>query len=204
MENEKILCDASPAAATPMRRATRSVLQLMDNGNKVDGKYNHTMRRVLHPQSQWLLLSQWIMEALSAGIFDTHYQWRWTPLESGQARSCHGPRRDFMVTAHDSHLPSLSLASTALKMHHCLSILEILDLICDNLDGSMSVPGPSPRLRTLANLARTCTLFSEPALDALWRTQTSLNPLFGVMAADLFEPVDDLDPDYLRVWVSLL
>jgi hypothetical protein len=183
----------------------------MDNGNKVDGKYNHTTRRVLHPQSQWFLNGSW--EALSAGLFGAQYQWRWTSLEKWRSEpvlSQAAHARDIMVTARVTAvtrilLPAIfSLASTALKMHRCLSILEILDLICDNLDVSISVAGPSPRLRTLANLARTCTLFSGPALDALWRTQNSLNPLFGVMPDDLFEPVHDPVPDYLRVWVSSL
>ncbi|KAJ7076974.1 hypothetical protein B0H15DRAFT_892890 [Mycena belliarum] len=67
-------------------------------------------------------------------------------------------------------------------MHRCLSVVEIVDMICFDLDTY------SPRSRAaLAVLARTSSIFKEPALNALWRRQSSLAPLLRCMPKDLFD-----------------
>ncbi|KAJ7500880.1 hypothetical protein B0H11DRAFT_1800210 [Mycena galericulata] len=83
-------------------------------------------------------------------------------------------------------------------MHRCLTILEILEMICSNLDPcDRDLPGDvavhvelvRPKQRALASLARTCTLFQGPALSLLWKTQVSLEPILRCMPSDLFHDV---------------
>ncbi|KAJ7866905.1 hypothetical protein B0H13DRAFT_2065824 [Mycena leptocephala] len=62
-------------------------------------------------------------------------------------------------------------------MHRCLQIHEMVDLIVCHLHLS---PG------ALALLARTCTIFHNPALDILWRVQYGLNNLLRCMPSGLF------------------
>ncbi|KAF8841130.1 hypothetical protein BDN67DRAFT_967624 [Paxillus ammoniavirescens] len=57
-------------------------------------------------------------------------------------------------------------------MHHCLRITEILLEIFEFVFITSETGRPD-----LARLARTCRSFSEPALDVLWRDQSSLLPL---------------------------
>jgi hypothetical protein len=54
------------------------------------------------------------------------------------------------------------------KMHVCLSIPEILAMICNELAPSDDLNGEVHDLDAPAMLARTLRTFSEPALDALW------------------------------------
>ncbi|GLB45631.1 hypothetical protein LshimejAT787_2500230 [Lyophyllum shimeji] len=73
-------------------------------------------------------------------------------------------------------------------MHPCLNLTEIQAVIFGHLlNPDLQVDGdPLPDFATLASVARTCTAFTEVALDALWRDQTSLAPLLQVMPADLW------------------
>ncbi|GLB45700.1 hypothetical protein LshimejAT787_2600330 [Lyophyllum shimeji] len=73
-------------------------------------------------------------------------------------------------------------------MHPCLNLTEIQAVIFGHLSNpDLQVNGdPLPDFATLASVARTCTAFTEVALDALWRDQTSLAPLLQVMPADLW------------------
>ncbi|KAF7358885.1 hypothetical protein MSAN_01228800 [Mycena sanguinolenta] len=67
-------------------------------------------------------------------------------------------------------------------MHHCLSILELIESICDYLQGVYGGLG------TLAALARTCRTFHDPALDYVWADQRDgLVNLMHCMPQDLFE-----------------
>ncbi|KAF7333734.1 hypothetical protein MVEN_02329900 [Mycena venus] len=84
-------------------------------------------------------------------------------------------------------------------MHRGLQILEIVELICSNVV-QISPTSPRRTARTLAALARTCTIFSGPALDALWRKQTSLAPFLKLMPEDLFEPSDRPGGLHNRQW----
>ncbi|KAJ7469577.1 hypothetical protein FB451DRAFT_1255036 [Mycena latifolia] len=79
-------------------------------------------------------------------------------------------------------------------MHRCLTILEIVEMICSNLE-----PTSSPAHKALAVLARTSPVFSGPALDVLWKTQTSLVPLLRCMPPDLFEISPSTD-HWNRAW----
>ncbi|KAF8217567.1 hypothetical protein K438DRAFT_1924998 [Mycena galopus ATCC 62051] len=71
-------------------------------------------------------------------------------------------------------------------MHRALQILEIIEAICYNLYTAPLGYGLQPDRIALFTLARTCKLFSSPALDALWRTQTGFGPFLRLMPSDLF------------------
>ncbi|KIK21397.1 hypothetical protein PISMIDRAFT_681317 [Pisolithus microcarpus 441] len=64
-------------------------------------------------------------------------------------------------------------------MHACLRITEILDLIIGFMVDHIHEPDKicSIRHQDVVRLARTCKAFKDPALDVLWRTQSSLSPL---------------------------
>ncbi|KAF8133280.1 hypothetical protein EV363DRAFT_1397519 [Boletus edulis] len=69
-------------------------------------------------------------------------------------------------------------------MHHCLCISEVLILILQfakHSDDPLSRgPGMAKNLKTLASLARTCHLFSSPALDVLWDDLDSFDPILNI------------------------
>jgi hypothetical protein len=65
-------------------------------------------------------------------------------------------------------------------MHHCLYISEVLNLIFQFVDVQLH-QGPQVCKKTLASLARTCHLFSSPALDVLWHDLYSFDPLIKVL-----------------------
>ncbi|KII86185.1 hypothetical protein PLICRDRAFT_43766 [Plicaturopsis crispa FD-325 SS-3] len=67
-------------------------------------------------------------------------------------------------------------------MHHCLQIGEILSQVCSALLDGDGAAG----LKSLARLARTCHTFSDPALDILWHTLPSLDPLIRTLPSDLW------------------
>ncbi|KAF5376500.1 hypothetical protein D9615_008661 [Tricholomella constricta] len=70
-------------------------------------------------------------------------------------------------------------------MHHCLSIPEIVHLICSECDS----------LSDLAALARTCRTFSEPAQDGLWYEIGNLIPLIKCMPEDLWKSPEGITLD---------
>ncbi|KAJ6491978.1 hypothetical protein C8R45DRAFT_900967 [Mycena sanguinolenta] len=77
-------------------------------------------------------------------------------------------------------------------MHHCLSILELVDNICEHLQGV------DDGLGTLAALARTCRSFHDPALNYLWADQhNGLVNLIRCMPPDLLKN-EGLSPRLLR------
>ncbi|KAJ7121910.1 hypothetical protein C8R46DRAFT_1148887 [Mycena filopes] len=76
-------------------------------------------------------------------------------------------------------------------MHRCLKILELVDVICDNLDPHVA---RYPTFGDLAALARTCTTFQDAALDHLWRRAELGNLLFFCMPSDLWT-VDHVEDD---------
>ncbi|KII91891.1 hypothetical protein PLICRDRAFT_52018 [Plicaturopsis crispa FD-325 SS-3] len=76
-------------------------------------------------------------------------------------------------------------------MHHCLQISEIISQVCSELykvDGAVT-------LVDLARLARTCRALCDPALDTLWHTLPSLDPLIRTLPADLW-CIRDLETTY--------
>jgi hypothetical protein len=76
-------------------------------------------------------------------------------------------------------------------MHKALLISEVVANVCSELVSEHLFDCQYPG--TLSAFAATCRAISEPALDALWRTQLSLAPLLRCMAPDLWEgrEVDD-------------
>ncbi|KAG6372541.1 hypothetical protein JVT61DRAFT_7650 [Boletus reticuloceps] len=78
-------------------------------------------------------------------------------------------------------------------MHHCLHISEVLSLIFQFIRHSHNprYRRPSVAKKTLVSLARTCHLFSSPALDALWHDLDSFDPLlkkFPIAACSVDDP----------------
>ncbi|KAF8553691.1 hypothetical protein OG21DRAFT_1207014 [Imleria badia] len=67
-------------------------------------------------------------------------------------------------------------------MHHSLYISEVLGLIFWFVRHWDDQPYQGTRVgkKTLASLARTCHLFSSPALDALWHDLDSFDPLLKI------------------------
>lgn len=61
-------------------------------------------------------------------------------------------------------------------MHRCLSVTEIVSIICAELSAEDTANGHRC-LGSLAALARTCRAMQEPALDALWAELSTLWPL---------------------------
>jgi len=77
-------------------------------------------------------------------------------------------------------------------MHVCLSIPEILAIICTEVAPEV-VPDvdldstEKQDLASLAALARTSHIFSESALNALWSSLADIVPLLRCMPSDLWE-----------------
>jgi hypothetical protein len=65
-------------------------------------------------------------------------------------------------------------------MHRALQILEVVEEICSHV-----VPN-QPGRHTLASLARTATLFQDPALNILWRWQGTFAHILRCMPEDLW------------------
>ncbi|KAJ7462473.1 hypothetical protein FB451DRAFT_1404271 [Mycena latifolia] len=85
-----------------------------------------------------------------------------------------------------------------LSTHRCLNILEIVQMLCANLD-----PTSSSDRSALAILSRSSSIFHEPALDMLWRTQDSLDQLLRCMPSDLLENPVELESYFsipMRTW----
>ncbi|KAG8214868.1 hypothetical protein J3R82DRAFT_10035 [Butyriboletus roseoflavus] len=68
-------------------------------------------------------------------------------------------------------------------MHHCLYISEVLGLIFESVRywDDQCQREPQVGKKTLASLARTCHLFSPPALDILWHDLYSFDPLLKIL-----------------------
>ena len=63
----------------------------------------------------------------------------------------------------------------ASAVHIALRITEVLELIFDHVR-PQAISEPS-RTQVLVKAARTCKLFREPALTALWKELNTLNPV---------------------------
>jgi hypothetical protein len=76
-------------------------------------------------------------------------------------------------------------------MHVCLSIPEILAIICSKFAPSSDLTGEHEHdLAALAVLARTSRIFYDPALNALWNGLGTIFPLLRCMPSDLWEEKD--------------
>ncbi|KAF8065070.1 hypothetical protein FPV67DRAFT_1782072 [Lyophyllum atratum] len=69
-------------------------------------------------------------------------------------------------------------------MHPCLKIPEILSAIFENIINRQYWTTPLAGSATLLNLALTCKMFKDPALDVLWHTIQTLDPLVHCLPAD--------------------
>ena len=89
---------------------------------------------------------------------------------------------------HSSSSRSLPISQRKAQIPRCLEIPEILFHIFEHV--YVSHKGRSD----LARLARTCKLLSGPALDVLWRIQTSFYPLIMTFPPTLlnFAPSDQM------------
>ncbi|KAJ7073487.1 hypothetical protein B0H15DRAFT_868825 [Mycena belliarum] len=76
----------------------------------------------------------------------------------------------------------------ALKMHRCLDVVELVDVICSYLP-----PG------SLAALARTCKKLQGTALDFLWYEQDTLCNFIGCMPPGVFDIQADPYSDVRRM-----
>ena len=73
-------------------------------------------------------------------------------------------------------------------MHRCLSVTDIVYVICEKLSEPLGLAGNFSReLASLAAFVRTCRAVHEPALDHLWHTQTSIIPLLRCMPDGTWE-----------------
>ncbi|KAJ7049631.1 hypothetical protein C8F01DRAFT_1378275 [Mycena amicta] len=70
-------------------------------------------------------------------------------------------------------------------MHHGLRIAEILDNILSNF--LTEYANDYSNTSALACLARTCRIFTDPALDALWMKQTTLNNILKCLPSECWE-----------------
>lgn len=62
-------------------------------------------------------------------------------------------------------------------MHRCLQIAEILQHIIHDIDDNWWRLGNSGEAKaTYSSLARTCRMFHEPSMNALWGKMDSLDP----------------------------
>ncbi|KAJ3573516.1 hypothetical protein NP233_g2387 [Leucocoprinus birnbaumii] len=83
-------------------------------------------------------------------------------------------------------------------MHPCLSIPEIIRLVCEQLRAGGPYFAGSVNSSTLASLARTSRMWSEPALDNLWYRVEGVETFFQCMPRDLWEMAgDDLDKEFI-------
>ncbi|KAJ7824275.1 hypothetical protein B0H13DRAFT_1539709, partial [Mycena leptocephala] len=71
-------------------------------------------------------------------------------------------------------------------MHHCLTVPEIVDMICFHLDPRLSENARLDTPRNLGMVARTCRFFQGPALDHLWSSASLGTVLVRCMPSDLW------------------
>jgi hypothetical protein len=78
--------------------------------------------------------------------------------------------------------------NTVSTMHVCLSIPEILAIVCTEVAPDVDLDSREKQdLASLAALARTSHIFSESALNALWSGLADIVPLLQCMPSDLWE-----------------
>jgi hypothetical protein len=83
-------------------------------------------------------------------------------------------------------------------MHQSLRIPEIVSLICnETINGAEHYFRSlnSDTSQTLAAFARTCKAFQDPALDVLWRYQSTVMHVLDCMPGDIWELLDDQEPE---------
>ncbi|KAJ7830514.1 hypothetical protein B0H14DRAFT_1196736 [Mycena olivaceomarginata] len=76
-------------------------------------------------------------------------------------------------------------------MHRALKIVEVVEMICGQLDAQLDNPLSNRWYQhasrsSLARLARTSTTFLDPALNVLWRHRGTLVHLLKCMPSDVW------------------
>ncbi|KAJ7247412.1 hypothetical protein B0H12DRAFT_1324907 [Mycena haematopus] len=87
-------------------------------------------------------------------------------------------------------------------MHFILCPPEIVSLIFYETlsDSEQSLDNLNyDSARTLAGLARTCKAFRDPALDLLWKSQSTVMNVLNCMPGDIWEVLDDTDEEEIRL-----
>ncbi|KAJ7271295.1 hypothetical protein B0H12DRAFT_730836 [Mycena haematopus] len=86
-------------------------------------------------------------------------------------------------------------------MHFSLCLPEIVSLIfyetLDEVEQSLNQL-ENDSAQTLAGLARTCKAFRDPALDLLWKSQSTVMNVLNCMPGDIWE-LDDAEADEVRL-----
>ncbi|KAJ7673711.1 hypothetical protein DFH06DRAFT_1173106 [Mycena polygramma] len=88
-------------------------------------------------------------------------------------------------------------------MHRAWQIVEVVGMICEQVacDGPSELCAGVPtesypdRRGDLSRLARTCTIFLEPALNALWAYQATILHLLRTMPDDIWDITEIRDAD---------
>ncbi|KAJ7918809.1 hypothetical protein B0H13DRAFT_2321119 [Mycena leptocephala] len=91
-------------------------------------------------------------------------------------------------------------------MHPALQVVELVEIICAQV--AEARPPHASESRSLARLARTCTIFLNPALNVLWRHQGTILNVLRCMPSDLWcitetKPFDD-EPTIIDLKIVLL
>lgn len=75
-----------------------------------------------------------------------------------------------------------------IPLHRCLQIFEVLSIIGEFIAEDRFVRSVISRwTNDLLSLALTCRTFLNPALNELWRRQSSLAPLLRCFPSDVYE-----------------
>lgn len=69
-------------------------------------------------------------------------------------------------------------------MHRCLRIVEILEHVAENIEVTADH-------LTMLNMALTCQVFYEPAINVLWRSLPDLEPIGNLLAIYYYS--EDID-----------
>ncbi|KAJ7433672.1 hypothetical protein B0H11DRAFT_751625 [Mycena galericulata] len=81
-------------------------------------------------------------------------------------------------------------------MHRALQIVEVVDMICAQLNtGGLTFLLPKNTTGNLARLARTSSIFLGPALNLLWRNQGNIINLLRCMPSDIWDISENRDAD---------
>ncbi|KAJ7939798.1 hypothetical protein B0H13DRAFT_1850565 [Mycena leptocephala] len=72
-------------------------------------------------------------------------------------------------------------------VHRGLGILEIVEMICSQLDSNRPQSLPADASHALSALARSSKFFLNPALNVLWRHQDTVADLLKCMPDDLWD-----------------
>ncbi|EIW81825.1 hypothetical protein CONPUDRAFT_164585 [Coniophora puteana RWD-64-598 SS2] len=71
-------------------------------------------------------------------------------------------------------------------MHRALLIVEVIEHVFDCLGEDFDILSGGANSGTLSSLARTCQIFKEPALDALWENLAGIEPLIRCLPKDVW------------------